>query len=402
MQRIYLDHNATTPLDPAVLDAMLPYLRDEFGNASSVHSPGQAARRAVERAREQVARLIGADPREVVFTSGGTEADNQAVRGTLDLAKSHGEKPLHVITSSVEHPAVLNTCQHVEKHGVAVTYLPVDRTGRVDPADAVRALTPETVLVSVMLANNEVGTLQPVREIVQGVRERGILVHTDAVQALGRIPTDVNELGVDLLSISGHKVYGPKGIGALYIRRGARVGALLLGGHHERRRRAGTENVPGIVGFGQACEIAGARQAESARHEARLRDRLEQGILARVPHARVNGHPSERLPNTLNVGFAFVEGEALLMNLDLEGIAVSTGSACSSGDLKPSHVLIAMGMQAEDAHGTLRFSLGRGNTEEEIDATLDAIVRVVTRVRAMSPVYRDFVKRNPPQPAPQV
>jgi cysteine desulfurase len=394
MDRIYLDHNATTPVDPAVLEAMLPYLRDVFGNASSVHEPGRAAREAVEQARAQVARLIGAEPREIVFTSGGTEADNQAVRGVLELARTPEGRPGHVITSAIEHPAVLNTCQHVAKRGHPVTYLPVDVTGRVKLEELAPALTPETVLVSVMLANNEIGTIQPVPEIARLAHEKGVTVHTDAVQALGRIPVDVGDLGVDLLTISAHKVYGPKGTGALCVRRGTRIAPLIHGGHHESRRRAGTENVPGIVGFGRACEIAGQRLAEVAAREARLRDRLQQGILARVPHAQVNGHLTERLPNTLNVGFTFVEGEALLMNLDLEGIAVSTGSACSSGDLKPSHVLLALGLDHASAHGTLRFSLGRANTEAEIDATIDAVARVVERVRAMSPMYHDFKKRQ--------
>jgi len=394
MNRIYLDHNATTPVDPAVLEAMLPYLRDAYGNASSVHELGRAAREAVEKARAQVARLLGAEPREIVFTSGGTEADNQAIRGVLELARTPEGRPGHVVTSAIEHPAVLNTCQYVAKRGHAATYLAVDTTGRVKLAEVAPAFTPETVLVSVMLANNEIGTLQPVREVARLAHEKGIPVHTDAVQALGRVPVDVDDLGVDLLTISSHKIYGPKGTGALYVRRGTRIAPLLHGGHHENRRRAGTENVPGIVGFGRACELAGERLAEVAAHEARLRDRLQQGILARVPHVQVNGHLTERLPNTLNVGFMFVEGEGLLMNLDLEGIAVSTGSACSSGDLKPSHVLLALGLDHAAAHGTLRFSLGRSNTEVEIDATIDAVARVVERVRAMSPMYHDFRKQQ--------
>jgi cysteine desulfurase len=394
MKTIYLDHNATTPVDQAVLEAMLPFLREAYGNASSMHAVGRTAREAVERAREQVARTIGAEAREIVFTSGGTEADNQAVLGVVALARPPEGRPAHVITSAIEHPAVLNTCQQLEKRGHPVTYLPVDETGRVDPAALAPVLRPETALVSVMLANNEVGTLQPVREMAAAARAAGVPVHTDAVQAVGRVPVDVGELGVDLLTISGHKIYGPKGIGALYVRRGTRIAPLLHGGHHEKRRRAGTENVPAIVGLGLACELAGARLALVAAHEARLRDRLERGILARVPHARVNGHPTERLPNTLNLGFAFVEGEALLMNLDLEGVAVSTGSACSSGDLKPSHVLLAMGLDHASAHGTLRFSLGRANTAEEIDAAIDAVARVVERVRAMSPMYHDFKKRQ--------
>jgi cysteine desulfurase len=394
MNPIYLDHNATTPLDPAVLEAMLPYLKGEYGNASSFHAPGRAARAAVEQARERVARLLGAEPREIVFTSGGTEADNQALRGVIELARVPGGEPAHVITTAIEHPAVLNTCQALEKQGVRVTYLPVDRYGRLDPQGVERALTGSTALVSIMLANNEVGSVQPVAEAARHARARGVPVHTDAVQAAGRLATDVNALGVDLLSISGHKIYGPKGTGALYIRRGTRVAPLIQGGHQERRRRGGTENVPGIVGLGKAAELALERLAQGTGHEAALRDRLEQGLRARVPHVAINGHPTERLPNTLNAGFRFVEGEALLMNLDLEGVCVSTGSACSSGDLEPSHVLTAMGIPVEEAHGTLRFSLGKGTTAEEIDRTIEIVARVVERVRAMSPIYADFMKRQ--------
>jgi cysteine desulfurase len=394
MERIYLDHNATTPLDPAVLEALLPYLREAYGNASSVHSQGRAAREAVERAREQVAQLLGADAREIVFTSGGTEADNLALRGVVEVARPKGGGAPHVITSAIEHPAVLNTGQYLERQNCRVTYLPVDRNARVDPEALRSVIDDATVLVSVMHANNEVGTLQPVAELARLAHERGIPVHTDAVQSVGRVAVAVDALGVDLLSISGHKIYGPKGIGALYIRRGTRISPLMHGGHQERRRRGGTENVPGIVGLGKACELARVRFTEVAQHEARLRDRLERGILERVPQVLVNGHPTERLPNTLNIGFRFVEGESLLMNLDLEGISVSTGSACSSGDLAPSHVLMAMGLPVEDAHGTLRFSLGKGNTEAEIDRTIDAVARVVERVRAMSPMYHDFKKQQ--------
>ncbi|MCK4413366.1 MAG: cysteine desulfurase NifS [Candidatus Eisenbacteria sp.] len=399
MAYIYFDHNATTPLDPAVLEAMMPFLHEAHGNASSFHSPGREAREAVDLARKQVASLIGAQPAEIVFTSGGTEADNHALRGVIARVKAGAGQPPHLVTSAIEHPAVLNTAQMLEQQGCAVSYLPVDEYGRVRPEDARSAINDATALVSVMLANNEVGTIQPVAAIAAIARERKAIMHTDAVQGLGRIPVDVDALGVDLLSISAHKVYGPKGIGALYIRRGTRIAPLIYGGHQERRRRGGTENVPAIVGFGRACELAGELLAESAAREARLRDRLEQGIRERIEHVRINGHPSERLPNTLNVGFTFVEGESLLMNLDIERVAVSTGSACSSGDLQPSHVLLAMGFEAEAAHGTLRFSLGRRTTEEEIATVLDVLVRVVARVRAMSPMYRDFIKGRRPAAA---
>ncbi|MBM3318611.1 MAG: cysteine desulfurase NifS [Candidatus Eisenbacteria bacterium] len=394
MERIYLDHNATTPLDPGVLEAMLPFLRDFHGNASSFHAAGRAARAAVEQARERVAGLLGAQPREIVFTSGGTEADNHALRGVVELARGRSAEAPHIVTSSIEHPAVLNTVQHLEKQGCRATYLPVDAFARVDPQSVREALTDAAVLVSVMLANNEVGSLQPLAEICGICRQRGVPIHTDAVQAAGRVPIDVGALGVDLLSISSHKIYGPKGVGALYIRRGTRVAPLIHGGHQESRRRGGTENVAGIVGLGRAAQLAGERLARAAEAEARLRDRLEQGLRAAVPHMRVHGHPTERLPNTLTAGFRFVEGEALLLNLDLEGVAVSTGSACSSGDLEPSHVLIAMGVPVEEAHGTLRFSLGKDNTVEEIDRAIAAVARVVEKVRAMSPMYHDFEKRR--------
>jgi cysteine desulfurase len=395
MQPIYLDHNATAPLDPEVREAMMPYLGEVYGNASSVHGFWRAARQAVDEARTQVAALIHAKEREVVFTSGGTEADNQALRGVLDVARPKGGGTPHILTTAVEHHAVLHTARALEKRGARVTYLPVDATGRIDPEELAGAITEDTILISVMLANNEIGTLQPVAEAARIAREHGIPIHTDAVQALGRVPVDVEQLGVDLLSLSGHKIYGPKGIGALYVRRGTRIGPLIFGGHHERRRRAGTENVPGIVGLGKACELAGAQREASAAREAALRDSLQEGILAAVPEVRVNGHPTLRLPNTLNLGFRFVEGEALLLHHDLEGIALSTGSACSSGDLEASHVLLAMGLPHEEAHGTLRYSLGRWTTAEEIERTIEVTARVVERVRAISPVYQYFLKQQP-------
>jgi cysteine desulfurase len=374
--RIYLDHNATTPLRTEVLDAMLPYLGAVFGNPSSIHGYGQEARRAVDKARQQVADLIGARPAEIVFTSGGTEADNLALRGRV----SGAERP-HVVTSAVEHPAVLNTCQDLERHGVEVAYLPVDASGRVAPSALEAALRPSTCLVSVMLANNDVGTLQPIEALAQITAQRGLPLHTDAVQAAGKLPLNVDRLGVDLLSLSSHKIYGPKGSGALYVRQGTHLKPQLTGGEHERGLRAGTENVAAIVGFGEACALAGAELKREAAQLTALRDRLQAGILARIEGAGVNSLEAPRLPNTLNVGIRGLEGEDLLMNLDLLGIAASTGSACSSGTVEPSHVLIAMGLTRVQAASALRFSLGRDNTEQDVDRTLAKLEQVVAALR---------------------
>ena len=374
MPRIYLDHNATTPLHPSVLEAMLPFLGERFGNPSSLHWSGREARQGLDRARRSAAALIGAEPAEIVFTASGTEADNLALRGALAAA---GPGKRHLVTSAVEHPAVLSTCEDLERSGVEVTRLPVDSAGQVDPAAAEAALRPDTALLSLMLANNEVGTLQPVEEIARAARERGVRVHCDAVQAAGRVPVDVRALGVDLLSLSGHKIGGPKGVGALFASREAVLRPILTGGSQEGGRRAGTENVAGIVGFGRACELAAAGLAEGAGCQGRLRDRLQRGIEERVPGARANGHPELRLPNTLNLTFPGVDGESLLMNLDLLGIAASTGSACSSGSVEPSHVLIAMGLSPREVSGSIRLSLGPENTEEEVDAALEALADVV-------------------------
>jgi cysteine desulfurase len=387
MKRIYLDHNATTPVHPDVLASMLPYLRDTFGNASSLHTFGQEAARALDEAREQVARLTGAEAREIVFTSGGTESDNAAIRGAL---AARPEKR-HIVTTEIEHHAVLHTCKGLSRQGAEVTVVPVDEHGRVDPAAVAEAVRDDTAIVSVMFANNEVGTLQPVAEIARALSGRDVLFHTDAVQALGKVPMQLGTLGVDLASFSSHKIHGPKGVGALYVARGTRLGPLLTGGHHERGFRAGTENIPGIVGFGRACEIARSDLDGVIPKVRNLRDHLEEGIRRGVEDVRLNGHPDLRLPNTLNLSFAYVEGEALLLNLDLRGISVSTGSACTSGDLRPSHVLTAMGRTPEEAHGSLRFSLGRDNTEEEMDRTVRAVTEVVEKVRAMSPL----AKRKP-------
>jgi cysteine desulfurase len=385
MQRFYFDHNATTPVDPQVLEAMLPYYSDGFGNASSIHSFGQRARAAVEHAREQVAALLGARPAEIVFTSGGTESDNLAIFGVVAAAEGANK---HVITTAIEHHAVLNACQALEARGIAVTYVPVSREGVVDPEDVSRALRPETVLISVMAANNELGTIQPIEEIGRIAAAADVYFHTDAVQAAGKLPIDVNRLGADLLAISGHKIYAAKGVGVLYVRPSTHLEPILYGGHHERDRRPGTENVPGIVGLGKAAELARANLAVEAERLAALRDRLEQRLLAAVPHVRVNGAAAPRVPGTTNITFSFAEGESLVIALDLKGLACSTGAACSSGAVEPSHVLTAIGLPPEEARASLRFSLGRANTEEEVDAAVKLIPAVVERLRELSPLYK--------------
>jgi cysteine desulfurase len=385
---IYLDYNATTPVDPRVLDAMLPYFRDGFGNASSIHSPGQYARAAVDAARESVARLMGAKPHEIVFTSGGTEADNLAVLGTIAASTKPRQ---HVITTAIEHHAVLNTCEALEKRGVDVTYVGVGWNGIVDPQDIGRALRPETLLISVMGANNETGAIQPVEEIGQIAAEAGVYFHCDAVQSAGKIPIDVDDLNVDLLSISAHKIYGPKGVGALYVRPGTLLEAQFFGGHHERDLRPGTENVAGIVGFGKAAELARVLREEDSARIAGLRDRLEDSILGAISSVRVNGDRERRVPNTTSLTFARAGGEALLIALDLQGIACSTGAACSSGAVEPSHVLTAMGLSNDEARSSLRFSIGRGTTSEEIDGAIEIIPRAVERIRWLSPISRTAV-----------
>jgi len=384
MNRVYLDFNATTPVETEVLDAMLPFFSEGFANASSIHTPGQRARAAVETAREQAAALIGAEPQELVFTSGGTESDNHAIFGVVRASqRAHP----HVITSTIEHEAVLNACQAIEKEGVAVTYLSVDHAGRVDPAAVQDAIRPETALITVMHANNELGTVQPLEEIGRIARRAGIGFHTDAVQSVGKLPIDVEKLGVDLLSLSAHKLYGPKGVGALYLRSGTRIQQLLYGGHHQRGFRPGTENVAGIVGFGKAAELARLSLADDAKRIASLRDQLESGLLDRIANARVNGAGAPRSPNTSNLAFSGVEGEALLIALDLKGLAVSTGAACSSGTVEPSHVLTAIGLPAEEARSSLRFSLGRHTTPAEIEFALQVVPAVVAQLRALSPSY---------------
>ncbi len=385
MKRIYLDYAATTPTHPEVVKAMLPYFTDAFGNPSSIHSYGQEAKGSIEEARIKIADLIGARDEELIFTSGGTEADNFALKG---IAYANESKGNHIITSSIEHHAVIETCKFLERRGFRVTYLPVDEYGLVDLDDVRKAITDKTILISVMHANNEMGTTEPIAEIDKIAKEAGVCFHTDAVQAVGHIPVNVDELGVDLLSMSAHKFYGPKGVGALYIRKGTKLTPFIHGGEQERRRRASTENVPGIVGFGKAAELAQQEMSEEAERLTRLRDRLVKGLLERIDHTRLNGHPTMRLPNNINVSVAFVEGESMLLNLDLEGICASTGSACSSSSLEPSHMLLAMGLSHEQAHGSLRFSLGKWTTEEEVERVLDVLPSIVTKLRAMSPLLK--------------
>lgn len=380
--RIYLDHNATTPVDPQVVDAMSAALRYEFGNASSVHDFGQRAKARLDEAREQVAGLIGAQPSEVVFTSGGTESDNMAVRGVAEWLAPTGKR--HLVASAIEHEAILATLRQLQKRGWEVTLVPADARGLVDPEAIEAACTSETALVSVMYANNEVGTIQDVAEIARRARARRIFVHTDAVQAVGRIPVDVTALGVDLLTLSGHKFYGPKGVGALWIRRGTRLLATATGGRQERNRRAGTENVPAIIGLGVAAALAGERMPADAARIGALRDRLEAGVLADVSRVHVNGAGAPRVSTTTNIGFEGIEAESLLIALDLEGIAVSTGSACSSGTLEPSHVLKAMGLPLHDTQNALRISLGRSTTDAHVDRVLSVLPGVVSRLRTVT------------------
>ncbi len=384
VRKVYLDHAATTPVRPEVVEIMSEYMLEVYGNPSSVHSFGREARKAVDKAREQVANLIGAGPEEIVFTGGGTEADNLAIKGIVEAQAKKGN---HIITSAIEHHAVLHTCEYLEKHGCKVTYLPVDSDGLVDPGDVKKAITPQTVLVTIMTGNNEVGTIQPVKEIGAIARERGVLFHTDAVQATGQIPIDVREMNIDLLSGSGHKMYGPKGIGILYVRKGVKISPVIHGGAHERRRRAGTENVPGIVGLGKAAELSMAELPERQANLVHLRDRLIDGIVERISEVKLNGHRTRRLPNNCNVSIKYIEGESMLLNLDMVGIAASSGSACTSGSLEPSHVLLAMGVPHEIAHGSLRMTLGRQNTDEDVDYVMQVLPSIAKKLREMSPLY---------------
>ncbi len=384
MGTIYLDHAATTPVHPQVLKAMLPYLQEQYGNPSGVYHLAREAKKALEAARERVAQFIGAQAQEIVFTSGGTESDNMALQGVARANRGRGN---HIITTSIEHHAVLDTALALEKEGFSVTYLPVDEYGLVRVADLKKAIRDDTILISIMYANNEVGTIQPIGDIGRVAREHNIIFHTDAVQAAGYLPLDVNRDGVDLLSLSAHKLYGPKGVGALYIRKGTRIDTLLKGGGQERKWRPGTENVAGIVGLGEAVGLAREKMQERGARLRHLRDMLIAGVLGGIDFARLNGHPEKRLPGNAHFIFEFIEGESLLLSLDLEGIAGSSGSACTSGSLEPSHVLLAMGIPHELAHGSLRLTLGDGNTEEDIKRVLAVLPPVVKRLRDMSPLY---------------
>ena len=386
MDRIYLDNAATTAVSPEVLTAMLPYFTECYGNPSSIHSTGRDAHKAVDAARRQVAAAINADPSEIYFTAGGSESDNWAIKGTAFAKRDKGN---HIITTAIEHHAVLHTCQWLEKQGFEVTYLPVDENGLVSVEDVEKAITDKTILISIMAANNEIGTIEPIAEIGALARSKGILFHTDAVQAVGAIPLDVKAMNIDMLSMSGHKFHGPKGIGALYVRKGVRLDTLIAGGAQERGKRAGTENLPGIVGIGKAIEIATRDMEANAERMTRLRDKLIHGILEEIPDVRLNGHPTRRLPNNVNVSVRYIEGEALLLRLDLAGIAGSSGSACTSGSLDPSHVLLAIGLPHEIAHGSLRLTLGTDTTEADIDEVLDKLPGIVKNLRDMS-VLNEF------------
>ncbi len=378
-----MDHSATTAVDPAVREAMLPFFSEKFGNPSSIYTIGRQARKAIEESRQKIADIIGAKKEEIIFTGSGTESDNLAIKG---IAYKNRKKGDHIITSSIEHHAVLHTCKYLELQGFKVTYLPVSREGIVNPADVEKAITPQTILITIMHANNEIGTIQPIEEIGKIARDRNIPFHTDAVQTAGKIPVNVEALGVNLLSMSAHKIYGPKGMGALYIRKGTFIEPQLHGGGHERNLRSSTENVPGIVGFGKACELAKERLPDETRL-AELRDRLIKGVLE-IKDSYLNGHTTKRLPNNANFRFSYIEGESMILNLDMKGVSASTGSACSSTSLEPSHVLMAIGLKPEEAHGSLRLTLGRENTQEDVDYVVSVLPEIVNKLRMISPLAR--------------
>lgn len=383
MTNIYLDYAATTPTDKKVVDAMLPYFTENFGNASSFHFAGRQARSAMEAARETIAEFMGAKSEEIIFTSGGTEADNMAIKG---FAYANKQKGNHIIVSAVEHHAVIEPCEELKKEGFEISYAPVDEFGIVDLEKLKELLTDKTILVSVMHANNEVGSLQPIKEIGEILKDKEVAFHCDAVQTFGHLPVNVDDFNVDMLSVSAHKLYGPKGIGALYIRKGTRMKALIHGGAQERRLRASTENVPAIVGFGEAVRLAKDNMEEESKEQRRLQKKLIDGILDKIPEVKLNGHPEKRLPNNVNISYSYIEGESILLNLDMEGICASTGSACASGTLDPSHVLLAMGLNHETAHGSIRFSLGRFNKEDDVDQVLSVLPGIISKLRAMSPL----------------
>jgi cysteine desulfurase len=390
-RNIYFDHAATTPVKREVLEAMLPYFSENYGNPSTVYSIGRNSKKAIEEARETVARIIGAEPREIFFTGSGTEADNWAIKGA---AYANMKKGKHIITTSIEHHAVLHACQYLESEGFEATYLPVDEYGLVTPEQVEEAIRPDTILISIMFANNEIGTIQPIAEIGRIAREKGICFHTDAVQAMGNIKINVSELNVDMLSMSAHKFYGPKGVGALYVRKGIKLTSFMHGGAQERGRRASTENVPGIVGLAKALELADRNTEQYNRKLVALRDRTIEEIEKKIPYVRLNGHREKRLPGNVNFSFEFIEGESLLLMLDLKGIAASSGSACTSGSLDPSHVLLAIGLPHEKAHGSLRITFGEENTDEDVDYLMEVLPEIVQRLREMSPLYEEVRNRK--------
>ena len=388
---IYLDNAATTKTRPEVVEAMLPYFTEFYGNPSSIYSFSDEPKKAVANGREIIAKSIGAKTNELYFTGGGSESDNWALKATAEAYKSKGN---HIITSKIEHHAILHTCEWLEKHGFEVTYIDVDENGVLKLDELKKAIRPTTILISVMFANNEIGTIQPIKEIGEIAKEHGILFHTDAVQAYGHVPINVDDLHIDMMSASGHKINGPKGIGFLYIRTGVKIRSFIHGGAQERKRRAGTENVPGIVGFGKAAEIAAANMEERIKYESELRDYLMDRVIAEIPYARINGRRENRLPNNANFSFQFIEGESMLIMLDDKGICGSSGSACTSGSLDPSHVLLAIGLPHEIAHGSLRLTLSEETTKEDIDYTVDSLKAIVARLRSMSPLYEDFIKHQ--------
>lgn len=392
--RIYLDNAATTKTSKEVVDAMLPYFTEDYGNPSSIYEIGQRSKEAITKAREQIAQVIGAKTEEIYFTAGGSESDNWALKAAFEAYSGKGN---HIITTKIEHHAILHTCEYLEKQGARITYLDVDENGLVDLGELQKAICPETILISVMFANNEIGTIEPVKEIGMIAKEHGVLFHTDAVQAFGQVPIDVDEMNIDMLSSSAHKINGPKGIGFLYIRKGVKIRSFVHGGAQERKRRAGTENVPGIVGYGVAAKRAAESMEERTKKERELRDYLIERVLKEVPYVKLNGDPVKRLPNNMNFSFRFIEGESLLIMLDMKGIAGSSGSACTSGSLDPSHVLLAIGLPHEIAHGSLRLTLGEDITKEDLDYTLEQIKEIVGRLRELSPLYEDFVRKQEKQ-----